>query len=280
MFKPVHSGFFLMTRQKSVLLIIFLWQALWSWIYFTVIKEVVQNVMLRFPNDTFSPVSRSLFSFEGEFLLLKTSFAVPTLSVILTLLSIRYLFSPIIQAGLYYSLKENRERPLYQFLKGIRKWGLTFYLTNGVKWLLIALPLFWLVDYWSLSLESAYRLEQFLSSIISSLLWYFGYVFVVYMWVMWVQIRAVHDTETPIVQSFFKGLWFMVRHLISIIILFVTLLFFVLLLTAVFEGIAYFLAGGLLLLTQQLSVLWRVFGKVWFLSTWMELYKEKNSMAV
>jgi hypothetical protein len=273
MFKPIHSGLLLMTRQKSVLLIIFLWQALWSWIYFTAGKEVVQNVMYRFPDASFSPLSQSLFSFEREFLLMRTSLAIPTLSIVLTLLIIRYLFSPIIQAGLYCSLKENRENPLIQFINGIRQWSLTFYLTNGVKWLLIGLPLVWLVGHWRTNLENAYRLEPFLHSITDSLLWYGAYIFVVYMWVMWVQITIVHEPHTSIAKAFTGGLWFLIRSLIPILVLFVALLFIVLFFTAAFEGIAYFLAGGLLLLAQQLSVLWRVFGKVWFLSTWMEFYR-------
>jgi hypothetical protein len=148
MLKTFYSGWMALNRIKSVIALIFVWHVLWGALFYTLSKEIIAWIMFRLPNASFTPLMNSLFSFEAEFLIMNTSVVISSLSVIFTLLAIRYLFSPIIQAGLYYTLKELGDRPLHLFFQGIRKWCVTFYITNGIKWLLMILPLVWLSGLW------------------------------------------------------------------------------------------------------------------------------------
>jgi hypothetical protein len=280
MFKPLHVGLIMLGRLKTLIFLIFMWQAFWSWMYFKIGADVVSMMMQRFPNESFTPMSRHLFTFQSEFLFMNTSMAMPTLSIILTLLAIRYIVSPIIQSGLYYTLREEGERSLHLFFKGIRQWCFTFYITNGIKWLLMAFPLLWLLDDWISQWQKAYRIEMFIQESSSSLIWYLFYVFVISMWVMWVQIVIVQHPNVPLVSCFARGLWFMVRNLFKILLIFILLLFILFFISAAFEGIAYFLTGWILLAVQQLSIFWRTFGKVWYVSTWNQYYKSKKPLVI
>lgn len=280
MLKLLYTGLMALSRFKGVILLIFIWQALWSWIYFKMGTDLVSLIMRHYPNDSFTPMSRHLFNFQSEFLFMKTSMAVPSLSILITLLAIRYVVSPVIQSGLYYTLREENGRSLHLFFKGIRQWCFKFYLTNGIKWLLMAFPLLWLINDWISNWQDAYRVEMFIQESSPSLIGYLIYVFLISMWIMWVQIVMVQHPNIPFLGTFLRGLWFMVRNLLPILLLFLFLLCILLFISAAFEGIAYLLAGWSLLAVQMLGTFWRTFGKIWYVSTWNQYYKSKKPLVI
>lgn len=273
MLKPIASGLLLLNRRKTIVLLILMWTGVWSGVYSYWLKDLVNEILLRLPINTFSPLSLSLLNFEAEYLMMKTSMAVPTVGVILTLFAIRYLITPVIQAGLYHVLINPTDRAVADFKEGVRQWAGPFYVILAVKWAILVLPLLILVVKWMTAWKEAYYIQTFLDKVMTSVIAYIVYFIFISFWFMWVQIAVVNHPSRTIPQQLCHGLWFLLKKSFPIIILVGVLLFGFTVIGIVIEGVAALSAGLLLVLLHQLSILWRSFTKIWFISSSIDFYK-------
>jgi len=129
------TGWRAAVRHRYVIVLLFLYQLLWGFAIYRMAEGVIRPLLLRYPGVTRDSAALERFLYEAQFRLLKTDLAQPYLWGLLLLLLLRMAVSPLINAGLYYSLRRSggngtgasggdssdREGGGTLFLEGIRK---------------------------------------------------------------------------------------------------------------------------------------------------------------
>lgn len=131
--------------QPFLLVALFLYRFAWAFALFRIVKSHVLPVLARYP-DAGGPAGQSqLFVLETQFRLGKTDLAEGYLYGLLLLLAIRMLLTPLLNAGVFYSLVHTRLNTGYRFFKGIKSLGPAFFLYYAAQMALTLVPLIWLL---------------------------------------------------------------------------------------------------------------------------------------
>lgn len=144
MWLSMKEGWTLVRRQPFLLLALFLYQFVWGFVLYRFVQSVVEPLLHRYPGGALPTSSVHLFLAESEFRLFKTDLAYPTLWWLLGFLTLRMLLSPVLDAGIYYSLHHPELNGGYRFFRGIRQLGKPFAGYYGIRMVLTLLPLYWL----------------------------------------------------------------------------------------------------------------------------------------
>ncbi|MCU6797181.1 MULTISPECIES: hypothetical protein [Paenibacillus] len=126
MWKLLKSGLMNAWNQPFAVCALFTYNLLWGLILYTAVRSIVVPLLHRYPSPELSREAVQLFWLEGQFQITKTDLIVPYLWWALALLLIRMVLSPLLSAGIYYSLEHTELNAGYRFVRGIRKLGLPF----------------------------------------------------------------------------------------------------------------------------------------------------------
>jgi hypothetical protein len=263
-------------KLKTVIFALLLWQLLWSTVLVVIAKPVVDSILYRWPNEDLSGMTSYLYSFEFQFLLMNGGLTQAVMGTLLSLLAIRYLFSPLIEAGLYYSLYRAGGGSISPFLSGIRRYAKAFYAMHAIQWLFIFIPLLFLWGDWSESWHNGYRIDSFLIEHQSSILSFIVYFLFIKLWLTWAQLTLISESELPLWKAYTVSLWYLVRRFYLWFMIGIIYLLLSTLLMGALEGIALLVTGTALLLIQQLSLFSRTICKVWLIGSWVSLLSQRE----
>lgn len=150
----LRQGFQIMKSHFKIVLLLFMYHALWGFILYRTVNHIVTPILKRYPDLTGRSDAVTLFWMESQFQLLKTDMIMPYVYTFLIMLFIRMLITPFLQAGLLHSIHQHANQGSGTFfLQGIKK-----------KWKKVTLL------YWLKSLAILIPLGMFVQPIISKLL--------------------------------------------------------------------------------------------------------------
>ncbi|GAA3410138.1 hypothetical protein ACFFNY_22480 [Paenibacillus hodogayensis] len=144
MIRYLKEGFRTTASQTFLLLVLWLYHFVWGFLLLSVIKSIVVPLMHRFPGTHLTPDASQLFLAESQFRLMKTDISHHTIALLIAFAAARMLLTPLLNAGVYYSLHHARLNSGYRFLQGIRHLGKPFFVYYAVQLLLTFAPLYWL----------------------------------------------------------------------------------------------------------------------------------------
>jgi hypothetical protein len=104
-----------------LVIVLFLYQLIWGFFLYRFVENIVVPLLQRYPDTIPSEAAKQLFLLEAQFRLLKTDLIQPYLWTLGGLFAARMLISPLINAGLFYSLYYATDEGGTKFFEGIRK---------------------------------------------------------------------------------------------------------------------------------------------------------------
>ncbi|HUC94143.1 MAG TPA: hypothetical protein VMS09_19350 [Paenibacillus sp.] len=141
----MKNGWRLTAKHFPVITILFLYQLLWGFFLYRTVESIVVPLLKRYPGALSSEGAVQLFLVEAQFRLAKTDLIVPYLWMLAGLLAARTAFTPLINAGLLYSLRHAAEGSGTPFWAGIRAAWRPVALLYAIELALTWAPLLYLV---------------------------------------------------------------------------------------------------------------------------------------
>ncbi|OXM15138.1 hypothetical protein [Paenibacillus herberti] len=144
----LKQGWGLTVKHLPIAAFLFLYRLLWGFFLYRCIDAIVRPLLQRYPGaDGPTSGGDAIFWAESQFRLMKTGLADPYLWLLGGLLLARLLLTPLMNAGLYYSIQQVAEaggQGGTKFLEGIRKKWKPVLLLYGAELLLALAPTWWL----------------------------------------------------------------------------------------------------------------------------------------
>lgn len=262
----LKKGWSTTLRQPFVLVVVFLYHFLWGFILYQYISSVVVPLLHRYPGDALPKAAVHLFLAESQFRILKTDLTHPYLWLLLGLFLLRMAMTPLINAGIYFSLHHTQYNAGYRFFKGVRQLGGAFLLYYIARMLLTFAPLYWLVPIAKNIVVHTYAYDELALRLLPYLAGCLVYGYLVNLCFTYMQIAKTTD-ENPL-----KSLLFVVRHSVTIAFVTVILLLLSGLITALAVTASLIWAGLLSLILFQLYRFVSIFCKIWTVSSQYQVW--------
>jgi hypothetical protein len=264
-------GFTLTLHQPFSVILLFLYQAGWGIILYKLIQSFLLPLMHRYPGTEQSGADVQLFLAEAQFQLFKTDLIHPYLWWLSALLVIRILLTPLLSAGVYYSLAHQELNAGYRFVNGIRQLALPFFITYVVQLTLTLFPLIWLLPKLQAVWSSHSSYMSALSAMLPWLMAYLLYNYILRLCFMYVQFTLV--SRTPLMSFFAVFLHSSWPIVVTAGILLI--LSGLLLGTAI--TVSYIWTGFAALLIYQLYPFCKMFLHVWTIAAQFQLWTSSTS---
>jgi hypothetical protein len=143
MMQYVQEGWKTTKKHTPLVLFLFIYQLVWGLFLYRFIKSIVVPLLHRFPGNELSGSAVQLFLAEGQFQVMKTDLVYSYAWILLLFLIARMMLTPLINAGIYYSIQYPEEQG--RFIKGIRRKGKPFLILYWLQTAIILSPLVWLI---------------------------------------------------------------------------------------------------------------------------------------
>ncbi|SEC22431.1 hypothetical protein [Paenibacillus sp. GP183] len=268
----LKSGFTMALHQPFAVILMFLYQAGWGVLLYKMIQSILLPLMHRYPGAEQPAFALKLFLAESQFQLFKTDLIQPYIWWLASLFVLRMLVTPLLNAGIYYSLAHPELNAGYRFVKGIRELSLRFFLAYIVQISLTLTPLFWLVPKFQTSWSTQ---SSYVSALTAIMPWLIAYLFYSYLLrLCFTYIQFTQVSRVPLLSSFS----ILLRHGGLILMIGIILLIFSGLLTGTVMTAAYIWTGFIALLIYQLYPFCNMFLQIWSLSAQFQLWSSKNNM--
>jgi hypothetical protein len=148
MYNYIKDGWRAAWKQPFLVLVLFAYRLGWGIVLYGIVQSIVVPLLHRYPDIQASGGQVELFLAEGQFQLLKTDFIDSYLWLFLGLLLTRMIITPMLNAGIYYSLRQTHMNSGYRFFKGIRVLGGVFLLYYLIQMVLTLAPLYFVLPKW------------------------------------------------------------------------------------------------------------------------------------
>jgi hypothetical protein len=251
------AGFRALRKQKVLLTILFIYQSAWGFALLLFLDSVVRPLMQRYPGGSLQEVWVHLYWAESQIQLFKTDVAHPYLWILLALITVKIVLTPLLHAGIYYSLRHTEQPGGYRLIQGIRQLSRPFLLYYLGHLLLSLVPLYWLAPY-------GFKLYMHSSSYISALYavapWLGGWL--VYLFVLKLILTYIQLNRT-LVRPFTLSLAFLLRYGLPALMLGASIVLLTGLSSLAAMMISWMGVGLLVLIWNQVYVFLRLVLKVW-----------------
>lgn len=256
-------------RQPFAVTILFLYQFGWGVFLYKCIQSVLVPLLHRYPGEDQGAAFQQLFWAEAHFQLVKTDLVLPYVWWLLGLMAIRLFITPLLNAGLYYSLVHTELNAGYRFVKGIKTLILPFLGYYLLQMLLLLTPLYFLIKKAASLFNHAGSYKSFLIDLLPWAIGYLAFGYLLQLGFMYLQFGHAHRVP------FLKRFGIMLRSLLPMIITAFCILIISLAVTAAEWTASYVWAGLTALIVYQALTLIRLFTGVWAVAAQHELWKEK-----
>lgn len=269
MIRSVKEGWRAALQQPFLLYTLFVYRFAWSFAIYRTVESVVLPLLRRYPGKDVSAAQVQLFLAESEFRLTKTDLSHSFLWLLLGLLLARMLLTPLVNAGLFYSLSQTHYNPGYRFFRGIRELGWPFILYYWLQMLLTLLPLYYLWPKMKTVLENAYLLPGNLAPMWPWILGWAAYAYLLRL--LFVHLQFGRTEKRPLLGTLLQS----IGRLFPILAAAVLLLLFAALLSGAVMASTLIWAGFWTLLLYQAFGFVRTFFSLWSLTAQHSIYERK-----
>ncbi|MBO9609412.1 MAG: hypothetical protein J7639_25890 [Paenibacillaceae bacterium] len=166
MLRYMKEGWSAALRQKFLLLAMAVYRFGWALALYELASSIVEPLLQRYPGAAVSSAQSHLFAAESEFRLVKTDLSHDYVWLLGILLAIRMIVTPLLNAGIYYSLANTHLNAGYRFMKGIRELGGSFTLYYLLQTALACAPLAYLAPKATALLAHASSFEALLRELL------------------------------------------------------------------------------------------------------------------
>lgn len=272
----LKNGLFRVGRLPLLMSLFFLYQLLWGVILYRVVKSVMIPILFRLPDKQTAPELFHFFLIESQIKLLKTDVAIPALMIASTLIVLRLVITPMLNAGLYYTIQngESDKPQLTLFAEGIRKHSLAYFFIHAAQWTMMLLPIVLFVPV--ASKEELLQLvasivqssnETILVAILTSVLLYFALIRLIVMYVCFGRLEQ---------RSVFKSLARWGRHALPTALITIGMLIVYALAFSTLSAMTLKMAGFTALLVYFGGYAIRLLFKCWEVSTLGHYYTSET----
>jgi len=270
----LKEGWKAAARQPFLVLTLFLYRFAWGFGLYKLAQSIILPLMYRHPGSLEGvPASQlQLFLAEGQFILLKTDISHSYLWLLLGLLLVRMVLTPLLNAGLYFSLANTRLNAGYRFVRGIRELGRSYYLLFAAQMALTLAPLYWVLPKAIRSISAARTYEALLWNALPYLGGMLVYGYLLHLLFMFLQFGRAWSAPLN------RTLGTLLRHSPAILGMALLLLGGILLVSALVTGASlYWASFWTLVLYQAYRFLETLFG-VWTIAAQHQLFKAKTDL--
>lgn len=211
----MKQGWQLALKHMHLVILLFLYQLLWGFFLYRFVDSVVAPLLRRFPASYPSDTAVQLFITEAQFQLLKTDLIVPYVWLLGGLFAIRMLITPLLNAGLFYSLHHIGTRSEgggpggTRFFEGIRKAWKPIMLLYWLEAVMALAPGWWVLPHTlDAYLQSGSITEMLQSALPGAALW-LVWGALLHLLFLAMQLGAASN------ESILGSLWRALRHIIS-----------------------------------------------------------------
>lgn len=188
MFKYIKTGLRSTLNQPFSILVLFLYRFGWGMVLYKLAQSLILPMLHRYPNVEGLESQNQLFLAEAQFVLLKTDISHSVLWLLAALLAIRMVLTPLLNAGLLFSLSNPHYNAGYRFVRGIKELWKSYALLYAGQTLLTLLPLWWVLPRMKTGFLSARTYPEMASELLPLLALLLGYSFVVRLCFLYLQL--------------------------------------------------------------------------------------------
>lgn len=262
----LKNGFKTTTSQKFLLLVLWLYHFAWGFLLLLSVKSVVVPLLHRFPGTHLAPEAAHLFLAESQFRLMKTDISHTYIGLLLGFALVRMALTPLLNAGVYYSIHNAHLNSGYRFLQGVRQLGRPFLGYYLIQMALTLAPLYWLFP---IAKKAFLTQGDYTSLALALLPWaaaYILYGFLLRLCFMYIQLgRTAEGTVGQSLLLFARKLPVIVALALAIAILSGAA-------TAAALSVSLLWAGMSALVLQQLFHIVKLLFKLWTISAQYHVY--------
>ena len=273
----IREGWFLVRQHMFIAALLFIYQLIWGYFIYRLVQSAVVPLLLRYPTEDAGELSTLLFKMESQ-LSLSGPEVQRYLWILGSLLLLRLLISPLIQAGLLYSLQHfNTAEERIPFIRGIQKLWKPMLLLHTIRTILMFLPAYWLVPKLYATLMDSFHSLHLLLPDIPYVAGWIIYGWVIHHAVLYMQFGISDPEGEHRIHGTFKGLWIAVRHIFMVLGIALMLGTIHLLVFGAFTSASWFLTGLAGLILQQTYPLARSLLNMWKICAHFRLWQSTSS---
>ncbi|WP_366291936.1 hypothetical protein [Paenibacillus sp. AN1007] len=273
----IREGWFLVRQHMFIAAILFLYQLVWGYFIYRLVQSAVVPLLLRYPTEDAGELSTLLFKMESQ-LRLSGPEVQRYLWILGGMLLLRLLVSPLIQAGLLYSLQHfNAAEERIPFIRGIQKLWKSMLLLHLIRTILMLLPAYWLIPkLYSIFMDSFHSIHLLLPGIPYAAGWII-YGWIVHHMMLYMQFGISAPGEEGSLHGMLKGLWIALTRIFTVIGIILILGMVHLFIFGVFTSASWFLTGLTGLILQQTYPLARSLLSMWKVCAHFRLWQSTSS---
>ena len=251
-------------------MVLFIYQFTWGFVLYRFINSIVTPLMHRYPGNALAPDAVQLFLAEAQFRLMKTDLSHAYLWLLFGLLIIRMLVTPLMDAGVFYSLHHTHLNSGYRFFRGIKQLGGAFFLYYILRIVLTLAPLYWIIPMARKSIAGYVAYDDLLLKLLPYAGACLVYGYLINLCFTFVQMAKTTEHHP------FKSLWIIIRHALVILSLTALILLITGAVTIIAMAASLIWAGLIALIGYQLYRLIHVFCRLWLLTSQYQVWMSKT----
>ncbi|MCR8658891.1 hypothetical protein [Paenibacillus endoradicis] len=268
----LRQGWRMAKGHTKIVFALFIYHAIWGFVLYKMIDNIITPLLKRYPELTGSADTVALFWMENQFKILKTDVWMPYLYTFLILLLIRMIFTPLLQAGLFYSIHHRSEvgKGTY-FRKGIAEKWKQVTLLYWIKNILLFIPMIWIIK--------PFLTNLFSNKSITAIFSFFDWTLFMYIvWALIIQLLFyVLQLGTAWEMSKATILRQTLVNLLPFIVVSLVIAFFYSFFSVSIHALSIIWVSFLSFLLYQILPLIRMLFKVWMISSQYESIREHKS---
>lgn len=272
MISYLKEGWRAAVRQPFLLLTLFLYRFAWGLALYKMIQSVMLPLLHRYPGSGAPETQIRLFLAEGQFRLFKTDISHPYLWLLLWLLVLKLVLTPLLNAGILYSLSNVQYNAGYRFFRGIKELWRPYALYYFLQLALTFTPLYWVLPKAGGILATAVSYRSIASGLAPYLAGMLAYGFLIHLLFLYIQFGRVWGN--PAVRTLNAA----GRNLPAILGIALLVLVLTTLLTAAAVSASLLWAGFWALVLYQGYRFVHTLFNLWGIAAQHQLYKAKTDL--
>lgn len=193
MFIYIKRGLRAALHQPFPVLVLFLYRFGWGIALYKLCQSVIVPLLHRYPDQPGMEGQARLFLAEGQFVLLKTDISHSWFWLLGILLAVRMLVSPLLSAGLFFSLAHTQYNAGYRFVRGMAELGKSYGILYAIRAVLSLAPLWWLLPRWKGLFLGAGNYQELARSLLPQLGLLAAYSYLIYLLFLYLQFGLVRS---------------------------------------------------------------------------------------
>ncbi|MDP5274676.1 hypothetical protein [Chengkuizengella axinellae] len=255
-FKTIKEGWDTTNQLMGYILLFSMYQLIWGIFLYRWIQSIVHSISQRIPISEIKD-AQQLFMIESGYLISNVDFIINHLTPLIILLSLRWVLSPLLNAGLFYTIHyKHQESSRSLFFQGIVKQGASFLFISFVHLVLLAVPLYWFISFIKNKLATLTSLESIFFNFVPLVL-----VFVVYAWFIHIVVIYMQWRKTTH-NALLPPIFFIFKHFLFLIGFSLIMLLLLGLSKILFSSVSIFWAGLFAIIMHQVQYYFSTYFKI------------------